>query len=359
MKEEKKVTVYDLADALGVSVGTIYRALHNKGRISPATKKKVLEMAEKMNFKINRAAQSLKRDPIIIGGILCCPVVSYIEEVKRGMTAAFDKLSDLNVTADIRTIIWDEQSYDEHAEVIAAILDEFMQKKYQGLILHLPHVKSLLCKKINLAAQSGMTIATVGNDLHNIERKIYISADGKCAGRLAAEMLSYCCEGKRIALLTGSRFTSIHAANIEGFFSYTCPIPFEAVDVMENYDNAEIFKEQMNQIIYSGRYSGVYITSAISITLPQFIKDWNQIRLRIITTDLFEGNKRLLQERAICATIFQDPFRQGNCVVKKLYRYINENIGEGRKLIVPQIIFFSNRNLYEESELSPNEDIHS
>ena len=42
MAEFKKATIYDIANELGISVGTVYRALHNTGRINEQTKKKVL-----------------------------------------------------------------------------------------------------------------------------------------------------------------------------------------------------------------------------------------------------------------------------------------------------------------------------
>ena len=42
----KKVTIYDIAQAAGVSVGTVNRALSGKDRISPVTKQLVLDTAD-------------------------------------------------------------------------------------------------------------------------------------------------------------------------------------------------------------------------------------------------------------------------------------------------------------------------
>ena len=80
--DKKKIpTIYDLAKALGVSIGTVNRAMHDKPDISPETKRRVLEMAEKMNFKLNPVAQSMRRRTFHIAAVNCCTV----KETSHGM----------------------------------------------------------------------------------------------------------------------------------------------------------------------------------------------------------------------------------------------------------------------------------
>ena len=54
------VTIKDIAKALGLSTSTVSRALRDSYEISPETKKKVLEYAEKINYHPNPIALSLK-----------------------------------------------------------------------------------------------------------------------------------------------------------------------------------------------------------------------------------------------------------------------------------------------------------
>src|SRR4029077_16135816 len=58
---DKKVTLFDLADALGIATGTVHRALHNHGGVSPLTKARVLQMATAMQYRPNLPARSLAR----------------------------------------------------------------------------------------------------------------------------------------------------------------------------------------------------------------------------------------------------------------------------------------------------------
>jgi DNA-binding LacI/PurR family transcriptional regulator len=47
----KKHTIEDVAQGLGVSIATVSRAFTGNGRISPATRERVLETASRMGLK--------------------------------------------------------------------------------------------------------------------------------------------------------------------------------------------------------------------------------------------------------------------------------------------------------------------
>ena len=57
--ENKKMTIHDVADQLGVSISTVSRAISGKGRIGSATRKKVLDFIEAHDYHPNGIAKSL------------------------------------------------------------------------------------------------------------------------------------------------------------------------------------------------------------------------------------------------------------------------------------------------------------
>ena len=59
MAKNKKTTIQDLANYANVSIGTIDRVLHNRGKVSPAKRKKVEEAIEKLDFNPNLLARTL------------------------------------------------------------------------------------------------------------------------------------------------------------------------------------------------------------------------------------------------------------------------------------------------------------
>ena len=51
MKANKEITIYDIADQLGVSPATVSRALNDNPSISISTRKKVNSLAEKLGYR--------------------------------------------------------------------------------------------------------------------------------------------------------------------------------------------------------------------------------------------------------------------------------------------------------------------
>jgi len=54
-------TIYDIAKLAGVSPATVSRALNQKGQVKEETRKKILEIAEELNYSPNYLARSLKK----------------------------------------------------------------------------------------------------------------------------------------------------------------------------------------------------------------------------------------------------------------------------------------------------------
>ncbi len=329
------VTIYDIANKLNISVATVNRAFSGSGRISQKTKELVLKTADEMGYKANRAAQSLRRSPIHIGVLLCCPAQSYLEEIERGIKAGFQNLEQYNVFPHIRTVVGYNASDKE--KDVSDILASFESEGYSGIIIFLSGdcapFKEQLCR-----IAENIPIASVAND-PGCGRIVSVSADGACAGSLAAEILGLCAESPKTAVLTGSRRTDIHAANLKGFAAYSAANGFSGYDIYEHYDNQDKLKKEIDTVIRKGGYNGVYITS--SVTLPEsYALKLQKNGLKVVATDLSKENRALLRARLITAVIFQDPFLQGKTVVKRLYDYITGGTASD-ELLLPSLIFSS------------------
>lgn len=58
--KKNKVSIKDVAKHAGVGLGTVSRAINNKGSISPKTKAKVLQSIKELGYTPNRLAQSMR-----------------------------------------------------------------------------------------------------------------------------------------------------------------------------------------------------------------------------------------------------------------------------------------------------------
>lgn len=87
------VTIKDIARALGLSTSTVSRALRDSYEISPETKQKVLAYSEKINYRPNPIALSLKEKRSRSIGIIVCEIAnSFFSQIINGIESiAYDK----------------------------------------------------------------------------------------------------------------------------------------------------------------------------------------------------------------------------------------------------------------------------
>ena len=65
MKNNKKISIKEIAELSGVSVATVSRVINNNGRFSEETRKRVLDIIEKYDYTTNMAAKSLDRKSVV------------------------------------------------------------------------------------------------------------------------------------------------------------------------------------------------------------------------------------------------------------------------------------------------------
>jgi len=82
----RQAGIRDIAEAAGVGVSTVHRALHNKPNISPSTQQTILKVAEELGYRPHAAAQRLRRRENRLVGIaaqsLSIPTMSPLHAFK-------------------------------------------------------------------------------------------------------------------------------------------------------------------------------------------------------------------------------------------------------------------------------------
>lgn len=92
-KHKDNNTIIDIAEALKLSPSTISRALNNGTYVKAATKKRVLEMAEKLDYRRNLMASSLRSNKTnTIGLIVPSISMSFHAEVATTIQTSLHKL---------------------------------------------------------------------------------------------------------------------------------------------------------------------------------------------------------------------------------------------------------------------------
>ena len=346
--EDKRVSIYDIAEKTGYSAVTVHRALNNKGRISEKTKKLILETARQIGYKANPAAQGLRRAPIKIGAVLFCQVEEYVDGIIHGIAAGGQDLEKYNVSTDIRKI-----DYTDDLQCINTtcdIVNEFADKHYNGVILFASTGMDklmALCDLLKDISAKGIPFATVASDIPMDERVIYVGINAFMAGSMAAEMLELSCANRDVALLVARDTSPVDKDYIDGFLDYAKKSVFSGIRIYEHFDERDkVIAATERMLEENPNLSGIYMASASSVLACECISVEKSQELAVVTTDLLKKTPELLKSRIANATIFQDPFAQGKLVVRLLYNYITTKKDCGQHFILPQILLSSNVDAY-------------
>jgi len=77
MIREKEVTIYDIASKLNISIATVSRALKNDPVVNKKTKKKIIDLAEKIGYRSNHFARNLRNQRTDTIGVIVPRLNSY------------------------------------------------------------------------------------------------------------------------------------------------------------------------------------------------------------------------------------------------------------------------------------------
>ena len=101
-KESSNIRIIDIAEMAGVSVGTVDRVIHNRGRVSEENEKKVRAILEKANYQPNLMARSLasKKQYHFLAITPSFKPGEYWEAISEGIdkAASETELYNVNVT---------------------------------------------------------------------------------------------------------------------------------------------------------------------------------------------------------------------------------------------------------------------
>ena len=123
--KQRRTSLKDLADKLGVSIATVSRALRNSHEVGEEMTQKVKKLAKELNYRPNPFAQSLRKEaPRVIGVIVPNLVTHYYAAVLDGIEDYASKLGYSVISAN---------SHENH-EREAQALDNFLNMHVEGII---------------------------------------------------------------------------------------------------------------------------------------------------------------------------------------------------------------------------------
>ena len=123
-KEFSNIRIVDIAKMAGVSVGTVDRVIHNRGRVSEENRKKVQAILEMVHYQPNLMARSLasKKQYHFVAIIPSFTQGEYWEAISEGIDKVAAEMETYNIT--ITKLFFDQYNNKTFDDITRNLLDE-------------------------------------------------------------------------------------------------------------------------------------------------------------------------------------------------------------------------------------------
>lgn len=318
-----RVTIKLIAETVGVSRGTVDRALNNRPGINQEVADKIKKVAEEMGYQPNLAAKALSNTKVAkkIGIILHSEGNEFFDEVIRGLKDALQELSSFGLEYEWRTM----KGYDDKRQ--EALMEELAVMGISGLVMT-PINSARIVQKIHELSERNIKIVAINSDILNTERIAYVGCKHKKSGAVAAGLFGLMSQGKdeHIGIITGNELNLALERRKLGFLE-TIKIDFpniHIVDLLRNDDNNEISYAVTEKLLkkYPDLDGICYLGAGLSGGLKAIREYKEGDALKVVTYDLGKAVKHGLSHNLVAATILQEPYKQGYDGVQIMGKYL-------------------------------------
>ena len=343
-------TLRGIAKALGVSIGSVHRALHDNPGVSPMTKTRVLQMVRPLVYRPNLAARYLSsKKTLRISLNTLKGTTSFWDDVRAGIRQEAASILLENVEIDFRTYPCLGKEEEEAFE--SAIRD-----KVDGIITF-PSRPQILRPWIRRASRARIPVVCVATDAAGSGRLGMVAIDTLASGSIAADLMGRFLNGQEgsIAVTLFDMAITEHAEKYAAFENTLRSFypKLRLLKPIEDHDvEREAYAKCRKLFENCPDLCGVYVTTEASIPVLNAARDANVLqRLTIITTDLFLELVPQIRSGAVAATIYQRPRAQGQMAFRMLHEFLVEGVSRSHQVaLAPHLVMRGNLDFFLERQ---------
>jgi len=313
-------SIRKIAELTGYSLGTIDRAINNRGRISKETQNKILEVAKKIGYTPNIFARNLKLAKVYRFGIIMPndnEDNGYWKLPTIGINKALDEFNSYKIEVLYFTYSKTNNTSIKKAFTLA------IESGVDGLGI-VPMLNNSF-KKFIETIPSTLPYIFFDAEIQETKSIAFIGQDSYASGYLSAKIMNMCLGGVGSIIVLKYKPSDEHIKQrTQGFADYfkdhNIKINVQVVEEIEPLGSTNVQK-------YLQKTHGIFVPNAMVSGIAKLIKTLNK-KVYIIGYDLLPDNIVLLKEGYIDFLISQRSEYQGYEVIHKLVHHIllNEKI---------------------------------
>lgn len=322
----KSVRIKDIAQLSGVSVGTVDRVLHNRGKVSEEALKKVLTVLDQIDYKPNVIARTLGSNKTYrIAALMPNPEQDpYWASSKTGLEQAQSEW----LRYGLHVIPYFFNLYDKRS--FTAVADTVTGAHPDGILIApifyhetLPYFSrfqslGIPCVLFNTHIEEAASLSFIGQDLYQ-------------SGRIGGELMDMALRGAPGSLavlhLNEDLENSVHLAKKErGFREYFAQraqrsVEIRTLNVYNPSDSA--FALQIEELLRDHSLKGIFVsTSKATYLIAEFLERYESRDIKLIGYDMLKENIRYMKQGIIHFLINQNPKRQAFLGIQHLVSHL-------------------------------------
>jgi LacI family transcriptional regulator len=344
--------IHLIADIAQVSIGTVDRALHGREGINESTRQRILQIARQIGYTPNLAARALSvaRANARIGVCIPREIRFFYDQLWSGVLDEEKRISQLGVQFVNRPV---QVLGEGDTEAFQALLDSGVD----GIILTAGNPKDLK-PLIDAAEQKGVRVVCVSTDAPESNRSSVVCVEPYLNGCLAGELMGkFVPPGSKVAVVAGMLMAEDHRKKADGFsdaFPRHCPGGKIAAVIEGHEDEDESFQKTFDLLRRLPNLAGIYVNTVNCLPVCRALGARGLGgKIRLITTDLFSEMSPYFQKGTIAASIYQQPYRQGQIAVRVLADNLTNKVSFPPSVhLSPGVVMSSNLHLFREIRLT-------
>lgn len=321
----KNVRIKDIAEMAGVSVGTVDRVIHKRGKVSQEALDKIMAVLKKTGYKPNLLARTLgSNKKYFIAALVPDPSLDeYWQHSVLGIEDAQHEWSQYNI--GIKTFYYDLYDKTSFEKTAKTLLEANPDAILTSPIFH--HEAVDFFKNIN-----GKSIPYVffNSNIPEAKPLSFIGQNFYQSGKLGAELLDISTQAignYAILHVYEDIHNSVHLAQKEkGFVDYFNEKKNKDIKVLtldySNPDNDALEKD-LNNLLSEHKINGLFVSTSKGAHLTaSFLEKIGKREIRLVGYDLLKENIEYLKKGTIDFLIHQNPRRMASLGIGYLANHL-------------------------------------
>ncbi len=341
----KKITIKEIAQQAGVSIGTVDRVLHNRGGVSAKIDALVRKICKENNYESNVVgkAMAMQRKTRVVAVVINSRERNnFSQTIYEGIEKKAAEVKDYNIFFKF---------FDIHESTVAEmsnILDKIYSMDVSGLIikpLDSPIIKYKLSRFTEIKK---IPIITCTFNTEGIGSICYVGQDHFHLGRLfACTLTKILHDDMKIIVVVGTLAGSARREKLEGFLSYLKESKRKyEIPIMKEVpiDDTITYEVVMEQLQKHTDANVMYLHPPQLQPCLKALRDYGKFNGITCTFGHSSNLREYIKSGEIDFAIYEDPFNHGYYSGEIMFNYLLDGIvpKEKSRILEGRIIFDEN-----------------